>query len=385
MPRAQQPSFYPNSRFKNETPNEKKSLVGLKYHHIYKSPRGKSHIYEKYTKDKSFSALKIVGPSDSSLGLDSVGNIKILTGIKTKAKGAGSGKLAIKSWGQQQLHNERSDIQYNCGEDPDNIALAVLAYGDTVEENRGSERTIRANKIIIKADSELVLQGGSIYLQGGEDAKGAIFLNGGNLNFNGTNFIADVGGETRFRFNEINFNSIDPRSTFNIATAGSYTAIIGGSCVEYVKCNKSTVIGGRKNRFAIPTDVSNPLNPPAYKLTIIRGKYQLDVKRSIAQVDARFFNVNAKRSANISSRRNTNISATGNIRLSSVRNTSISSNRHVSISSTNRIGISANNNIRIASVGTVMIIRKPTPPKETRDAFKKRVDADIAAGRRPSL
>ena len=71
-------------------------------------------------------------------------NVRILTGKKASGI-AGSGVLGIKTWGQQQLHNARSNIQYCVGgTENEGQALNVLAYGDVVEQAIGGTRYIQA-------------------------------------------------------------------------------------------------------------------------------------------------------------------------------------------------------------------------------------------------
>ena len=138
---------YPNSIFKQTTPDEEQALLDEpRFQTWYKGWLTRSEIYERKLPDGITSALRIDGPSDSALSLDGKGNIRILTGKKTEV--AGSGVLGIKTWGQQQLHNERSNIQYCAGgTENEGQALNVLAYGDVVEECIGSTRYIKAAKI----------------------------------------------------------------------------------------------------------------------------------------------------------------------------------------------------------------------------------------------
>ena len=89
------------------------------------------------------SALRMEGPESggSALVMNSKGNIKLITGKRTDV--AGSGTLDIKTYGCNQLHNGRTNIQYNPGgTENEGQALNVLAYGDVVEQVIGSTRHI---------------------------------------------------------------------------------------------------------------------------------------------------------------------------------------------------------------------------------------------------
>ena len=93
--------------------------------------------------------------------MNSKGNIKLITGKSTDV--VGSGTLDINTQGSNQLHNGRTNIQYNeGGTEGDKQALNVLCYGDHIEQAMGSKRQIKASKIIITATEELVLEGQNI-------------------------------------------------------------------------------------------------------------------------------------------------------------------------------------------------------------------------------
>ena len=157
---------YPSNIFKSTTPDEEQALTdNPRFQTWYKGWLTKSEIYERKLPDNLTSALRIDGPGDSAFSLDDRGNIRILTGKRDPEKGAGSGVLGIKTWGQQQIHNERSNLQYNYGSDEEKQALNVICYGDHVENTKGGTRYLYATKIIISASAELVLEGQSIKLQ----------------------------------------------------------------------------------------------------------------------------------------------------------------------------------------------------------------------------
>ena len=147
---------YPNNIFKQTTPDEEQALLDQpRFQTWYKGWLTRSEIYERMLPDGLTSALRIDGPSDSAFSLDDKGNVRILTGKKASGI-AGSGVLGIKTWGQQQLHNARSNIQYCVGgTENEGQALNVLAYGDVVEQAIGGTRYIQASKVEITATEEL--------------------------------------------------------------------------------------------------------------------------------------------------------------------------------------------------------------------------------------
>lgn len=132
---------------------------------IYKGALTRSHIYERLYPDGITATLRIDGPGDSFFALGNQGTIHIVSGRYSKQTGPGSGKLNVHIYGQtQQLHEGRSNYQYNAGDDPEKQALNILCLGDVVEDAKGSQRTIKANKIFISAATELYLAGQNVVI-----------------------------------------------------------------------------------------------------------------------------------------------------------------------------------------------------------------------------
>ena len=209
---------YPNNIFKQTTPDEEQALSDQpRFCTWTKGWLTRSEIYERMLPDGLTSALRIDGPSDSAFSLDDKGNVRILTGKKTQV--AGSGVLGIKTWGQQQLHNERSNIQYCAGgTENEGQALNVIAYGDVVEQLIGGTRHLTATKVIITATEELVLNGQTIKLQAqGDIEMGAAAINTEQINKKdiilGQNMKFGAGEDTDLQF--------DPRSSKNIVSTGN--------------------------------------------------------------------------------------------------------------------------------------------------------------------
>ena len=235
---------YPTSIFEQESPDQKESFRDtLRFSTWYKGWLTRSKIYErKIPGEQEVGALRIDGPGDSFLSIRQDGSLRIMTGVKDKNKGPQSGKLGIRTWGQQQLHNNRSDIQYCAGDDEDGEALNVLCYGDYVENTKGGTRYVYATTIILDATAELVLKGGSVKIQ----SDGEIELAGTSITSAQVNKKDIVLGQIKTTgAGENTTEQFDPRATTVINTPGSlswnvaqdYSQLVGG-------CYKVDVVGG---------------------------------------------------------------------------------------------------------------------------------------------
>ena len=164
MSKVKPAKTYPDTIFGQSTPDEAQKLnSGPRFNTWYKGWFTRSEIYERMMPDGLTSALRIEGPDSggAAIVMNSKGNIKLITGKRTDV--AGSGTLDMNTQGSNQLHNGRTNIQYNeGGTEGDKQALNVLCYGDHIEQAMGSKRQIKASKIIITATEELVLEGQNI-------------------------------------------------------------------------------------------------------------------------------------------------------------------------------------------------------------------------------
>ena len=210
-------STYPTDLFKQTTPDETQELSsGPKFRTVWKGSLTRSEIYERMLPDNLTCALRIDGPADSAIVLNNKGNIRIITGEKTDI--AGTGMLGIKTYGQQQIHYERSNIQYNVGgSDNEGQALNVLAYGDIVEETIGGTRYLKAAKVLIEATEELVLNGQSVKIQAqGDIEMAAASFTKAQINKKEIT----IGQDMNFGAGESSDVKFDPRSSTNIVSAG---------------------------------------------------------------------------------------------------------------------------------------------------------------------
>ncbi len=210
-------STYPTDLFKQTTPDETQELSsGPKFRTVWKGSLTRSEIYERMLPDNLTCALRIDGPADSAIVLNNKGNVRIITGEKTDI--AGTGMLGIKTYGQQQIHYERSNIQYNVGgSDNEGQALNVLAYGDIVEETIGGTRYLKAAKVLIEATEELVLNGQSVKIQAqGDIEMAAASFTKAQINKKEIT----IGQDMNFGAGESSDIKFDPRSSTNIVSAG---------------------------------------------------------------------------------------------------------------------------------------------------------------------
>jgi hypothetical protein len=261
---------YPNNIFKQTTPDEEQALSdNPRFQTWYKGWLTRSEIYERMLPDGETCALRIDGPGDSAFSLDNKGNIRILTGMRSKESGPGSGVLGIKTWGQQQIHNNRSNIQYNCGDDKEGQALNIVAYGDIVEQAVGGTRFIRAQKIVIEASEELMLIGKSqVTIQAGSNGGGTITMNAGSVEKIATNDKDTISGQRmEFGVSEKTTVSFDPRASANIVSPGHVNHKILGDYKQWIGGVEQHIVSGaalsvpmvkdRTNSYSVETLLGN--------------------------------------------------------------------------------------------------------------------------------
>ncbi len=240
---------YPTGIFKQTTADETQNLKdGPVFTTCWKGVLTRSQIYERMYPDGQTSTLRIDGPEGTAgfLSLQNNGSIVIVTGEKNVEKGASSGKLCIHTHGQQQKHEQVTYIEYNCGDDGDE-ALNIIAYGDIVEEATGSERHIKAQKIVITAEEELFLIGKSqVFIQAGSNGGGTIQMSAGTIEqivdnkkdiIFGQKMTFGAGEETSVQF--------DPRASQNIVSPGHVNWSILGDYKQWVGGIAQTVIAGK--------------------------------------------------------------------------------------------------------------------------------------------
>ena len=220
MSKVKPAKTYPDTIFKQTTPDEAQKLnSGPRFNTWYKGWFTRSEIYERMMPDGLTSALRIEGPDSggAAIVMNSKGNIKLITGKRTDV--AGSGTLDINTQGSNQLHNGRTNIQYNeGGTENEGQALNILCYGDHVEQAMGSERHIKASIIRIVATEELVLDGQNIRI----NAQGDIQMAASSLTTAQVNKKDIVIGQSmKFGAGEDTDLQFDPRASKNIISPGN--------------------------------------------------------------------------------------------------------------------------------------------------------------------
>ena len=219
---------YPDTIFEQKTPDEAQKLnSGPRFNTWYKGWFTRSEIYERMMPDGLTSALRIEGPDSggAAIVMNSKGNIKLITGKSTDV--AGSGTLDINTQGSNQLHNGRTNIQYNeGGTEAEGQALNILCYGDHVEQAMGSERVIKAKIIRINATEELVLEGQNISIQAQGDLQMAA-SSFTTAQVNKKDIV--IGQNMKFGAGEDTDLQFDPRASKVILSPGNVSHTIAGA------------------------------------------------------------------------------------------------------------------------------------------------------------
>jgi len=233
---------------KPKTPDETQELADCpKYATVYKGTLTRSEIYERLMPDETTGALRIDGPilpnapgGGAFICLKSDGKIVIRTGPKSTDSGAESGTLDIRTNGQFQRHEGRSQIEYHQGgTEAAGQALNIVATGDVVETASGHERVIKARKIRIEASEELWLIGKTeVKIQAGGSGGGVISLEAGTINQKADNSKETISGQKMvYGVAESQMEQLDPRSNvvvnssgqMNFNVLGAYNAKVGGA------------------------------------------------------------------------------------------------------------------------------------------------------------
>ena len=220
MSKVKPAKTYPDTIFEQTTPDEAQKLnSGPRFNTWYKGWFTRSEIYERMMPDGLTSALRFEGPDSggAAIVMNSKGNIKLITGKSTDV--AGSGTLDINTQGSNQLHNGRTNIQYNeGGTEGKGEALNILCYGDYVEQSMGSTRYIRAQKILIEATEELVLEGQNVSIQAQGDLQMAA-SSFTTAQVNKKDIV--IGQNMKFGAGEDTDLQFDPRASKNIVSPGN--------------------------------------------------------------------------------------------------------------------------------------------------------------------
>ena len=232
---------YPDTIFKQKTADEAQQLnSGPRFNTWYKGWFTRSEIYERMMPDGLTSALRMEGPDSggAAIVMNSKGNLKLITGVRTEA--AGTGTLDIKTHGCNQLHNGRTNIQYNPGgTENEKQALNVLAYGDVVEQLIGGTKYVTATKIVITATDGLFLEGNTVRIQSQGDLEMAA-ASITTAQVNKKDIV--IGQKMSFGAGEDTDMQFDPRASKNIISPGNVNHKVLGD-YEIKSLRKMTLRG----------------------------------------------------------------------------------------------------------------------------------------------
>jgi len=332
MPHTVPANEYPTGIFKQLTPDETQELKdGPIFNSCWKGYETRSHIYERLMPDKLTGTLRIDGPKQNGgfIGLQSTGAITIVTGEKNVELGPSSGKLCIHTHGQQQLHEGRTDIEYNDGgPESDGEALNIIAYGDVTEEAEGSQRTIKAQKIFISAEEELVLVGkGGVTIQAGVSGGATISMKAGQIEKYTDNLKeVIIGQRMTFGVSEQTAMQFDPRSSVNVVSSGHINHKILGDYSQWVGGVSQTIIAGgpalpplveaRDSTFSVKTAIGGQTFDAA-------GFINRKAGAAIADVAGASFSAKAAVSASMEAGVDASVKAGGILNLTATGNTNI--------------------------------------------------------------
>ena len=236
------------------TPDETQDTSGIRLCYAWKGYRSRASIYERQLPDKLTTALCLDGPvgADNALTFHNDGRITLMTGARDPNLGASSGRLNISTFGGLHRHLGRVNMTFSEGDETkptaDGQALNVYCSGDYVEETKGGERFIKAEKILIEATSELVLKGGSVKIQSDSDIEMAgTAIN--TIQINRKDIV--LGQKMSFGAGEETSIQFDPRANHSIVTTGHVSNILLGDYKQF--------IGGVSNLTVAGTVLSVPM------------------------------------------------------------------------------------------------------------------------------
>jgi len=332
-----------NGPAKPSTANETQKLAEApRLCSVYKGALTSSHIYERLHPDGQTAALRIDGPADSFICQNNLGTIIFVSGSYNKESGPGSGKLNFHSYGgTQQKHENRSNYEYSAGDDPEKQALNIICYGDVIEDAKGSQRTIKATKIILEASGELYLKGQSVIIDA-NGGTGNVQIFAGNVEQTTANKKDIVAGQVmKYGVSEETSVQFDPRASVNWVTPGHVNWKILGDFQQWVGGIEEHIVAGGTSIPLIKTRDS------AYTVKTAAGLMTFDSATGISQkaaagVDIKaggVFNVDAAGAADIKVGAELSANIAGSVDIIGGESVSIFGGANVSIESSANVSI----------------------------------------------
>ena len=245
------------------TPDETQETSGIRLCYAWKGYQSRSSIYERMLPDKLTTALCFDGPvgADNAMTFHNDGRITVMTGARDPNLGASSGRLNISTHGGLHRHLGRVNMTFSEGDETkptaDGQALNIYCSGDYVEETKGGERFIKAEKILIEATSELVLKGGSVKIQSDSDIEMAgTAINTVQINKKdiviGQSMSFGAGEETSVQF--------DPRANQSIVSPGHISRVIAGDYKQFIGGVSNLTVAGAFAGLPLVKDRSSSYN-----------------------------------------------------------------------------------------------------------------------------
>lgn len=314
------PTKKPQKIASPQTPDEAQSLKDcIDFNTVVKIDG--AHIYTRTLPgENGQKTLRIDGPGDSAVAMDSIGTIRLITGQHDPNRGSASGKLLIKTNGQQQLHQEPSFIQYNAGGE-NKEAWNVLAYGNVTHEARGSEYTIRAQKITLIADEELSLIGhAGVKIQAGQSGKGPVEIACGSYSQTSTNEKKVVSGQQSTEVSEQTTNQFDPRASTNFISPGNINHRVLGDLNLEVGGVYHTNVAGKS--FGDGALISGG-REASYRIQTAAGDSQLSSPGANVDIEGTSVSVTAIEGFDVTAGESVNIYGGADVTLESAANVNI--------------------------------------------------------------
>ena len=201
-----------------------------------------------------------------SLNMDETGNIFL--GCGKIGDDESGGNMGIRPHGSMYVKiGDTLNIEIENKQDNDK-PLSLKVFGDINLEAEGGDVAIKGKNVAISADSQLTLKSNDIFVGDNEGACGIVKIATGTLKTD-TFFIKNIvdGGITQDVKGEYSINQlVDPRSSFNITSAGATTLTFG---------NDVSVSSGGRAEFHVAGLPAKPIptckSPNAFTFTVGTG------------------------------------------------------------------------------------------------------------------
>ena len=208
-----------------------------------------------------------------SLNMDETGNIFL--GCGKIGDDESGGNMGIRPHGSMVVKiGDTLNIEIE-NKQKDEKPLSLKVYGDINLEAEGGDVALKGKNVKISADSQLTLQSNDIFVGDTDGACGIVKITTGTLKTD-TFFIKNTvnGGITQDVTGEYSINQlVDPRSSFNITSAGATTLTFGNDVSVSTGGKAEVYVAGIPGR-PIPTCKS----PNAFTFSVGTGNSLVSFK-----------------------------------------------------------------------------------------------------------